>query len=317
MKAMMANRVHQFGGPEVITFEEIARPVPGPGEVLVRVHAAGVGPWDGWVRSGHSAIAQSLPLTLGSDIAGTVEAVGPGSSPHFSVGQPVFGVTNKRFTGGYAQFAIAHESTVAPAPRNCKIVEAASIPVTAVTAWQMLFQLTAVTAGQRVLVHGAAGNVGAWAVQLAHSAGAIVLASVRGSESLEARALGADDVFELSEKSTREHRATVDVVIDTVGGDSQKALYEYLRPGGTLVSAVSEPNAALAQNHAVRAVFFMVNVTTQDLTRIAELLESDRLTVRVGEVLPLEAARRAHEMLEGSRRKGSGKIVLSTGAERI
>src|SRR6476646_9389787 len=137
-RTMLACRVNAFGPPSAIAFEEIPLPVPGEGEVLVRVRAAGVGPWDGWIRSGRSALPQPLPLTLGSDLAGTLERVGPAITG-FAVGDAVFGVTNLRFTGAYAEYAVASAGMIAKKPADLGFVDAASVPVVAVTAWQALF----------------------------------------------------------------------------------------------------------------------------------------------------------------------------------
>src|SRR5262245_49695680 len=166
---MKAWRVHEFGPPEVMLFETVPRPVPGPGEVLVNVHAAGVGPWDGWIRAGKSALPQPLPLTLGSDLSGTVAAVGTGIS-EMAIGDQVFGVTNTQFLGAYAEYAVASVGMIAKKPSSLSYAEAASVPVVAVTAWQGLFDHARLEAGQTVVIHGAAGNVGAYAVQFARRA---------------------------------------------------------------------------------------------------------------------------------------------------
>jgi NADPH:quinone reductase-like Zn-dependent oxidoreductase len=166
IRAGKACRVYQFGGPEAICFEPQDALQPGDGEVLVRVKAAGVGPWDGWIRAGKSALPQPLPLTLGSDLAGVVEAVGPNVDT-FARGDTVFGVTNPQFTGSYADYAIATAAMIARKPASISDVDAASVPVIAVTAWQALFEQAAALRGQTVLIHGAAGNVGAFAVQFA------------------------------------------------------------------------------------------------------------------------------------------------------
>jgi hypothetical protein len=159
---MKAARVRQFGAIDAIHLEEIQRPVPAAGQVLVRVHAAGVGPWDAWVRAGRSKLGQPLPLTLGSDISGTVEAVAEGVDGFFP-GDAVYGATNALFIGAYAEFAVAEAGMLARKPRQLSHVEAASVPVIACTAWQLVHIYGKVNHAQRVLVHGAAGNVGAYA----------------------------------------------------------------------------------------------------------------------------------------------------------
>ncbi len=306
---MKANRIHVFGGPEVILFEDVLRPTPGIGEVLVRVHAAGVGPWDAWVRAGRSVLPQPLPLTLGADLAGTVEATGSRDSP-FSVGDEVFGVTNPRFTGAYAQYALAFTRMLAHKPRR-DFIESAAVPVVAVTARQMLFRDARVRAGDRVLVQGAAGNVGAYAVHFARAAGAQVIASVLPRDRDEALRLGADEVISIPSEEAQRLRGTLDAVIDTVGGEAQRALFAYVRKGGALISSVSAPDSRLAQQCGIEAKFILVDVNTADLKAVADFLDTQQFVVRIGQVLPLAEARRAHEMLEGLRPLPAGKVVLN------
>jgi NADPH:quinone reductase-like Zn-dependent oxidoreductase len=304
-----ASRIHRFGGPEVITLEDLVPAAPGEGEVLVRVKAAGVGPWDAWIRAGKSALPQSLPLTLGSDISGVVEAVGPGVT-RFTEGDEVFGATNPGFTGGYADYAVASAAMLANKPAMLPHIDAASVPVVAVTAWQALFEQARLTPGQSVLVHGAAGNVGAFAVQLAHRAGLQVYATASARDLGYVRNLGADTVLDRHTSRFDEVLPPMDAVIDLIGGEIQSRSYTVLRQGGALISAVASPDQSVAAEHGVRAAFFLVDVTTERLARIAALIEVGALTTSVGAVLPLAAARLAHEMLEGSRPRPRGKIVL-------
>jgi NADPH:quinone reductase-like Zn-dependent oxidoreductase len=307
---MKANRVHRFGGPEVILFEDLPRPTPGTDEILVRVHAAGVGPWDALIRAGHSALPQPLPLTLGADLAGTVEATGSRDSP-FSVGAEVFGVTNPRFTGAYAHYALAFTHMLAHKPRRADFVESAAVPVVAVTARQMLFRDSGVRPGDRVLVQGAAGNVGAYAVQFARAAGAHVIASVLPRDKDEALRLGADEVISIPSEEAQGLRGTLDTAIDTVGGKAQRDLFDLVRKGGTLISSVSEPDVQVAQQCGIEAKFILVDVHTEDLEAVADLLDAQQFVVRIGQVLPLGAARQAHEMLEHLRPLPAGKVVLN------
>src|ERR1700742_549783 len=188
---MMAWRVDEFGTPEIMKFERVPRPEPGPGEVLVKVEAAGVGPWDGWIRAGKSALPQPLPLTLGSDLAGDIVAVGPAVSS-FTVGDQIYGVTNSQFLGSYAEYAVASASMISKKPSSLTYIEAASVPVVAVTAWQALFDQAKLEAGQTVLIHGAAGNVGSYAVQLAGHMGVQTIATVATDDIPFVRNLGAN-----------------------------------------------------------------------------------------------------------------------------
>jgi NADPH:quinone reductase-like Zn-dependent oxidoreductase len=302
---MIALRVAQFGGPEAICAEQIPVPEPGEHEVLVKVFAAGVGPWDAWIRSGHSVLPQPLPLTPGSDISGVVVAIGKGAHG-FAVGDAVYGVTNKRFTNGYAQYAACRADMLAPKPAALSYTDAASVPVIAVTAWQMLFECAGLKSGQRVLIHGAGGSVGRYAVQLAHAAGLTVIATGSDAVSAELLALGASQVIgrDLSPETK------VDAVIDLVGGDSQARLFEFLSAGGKLVSAVSNPDQTLASAHGVSAEFMLVAVNTATLDSVRALFDEGGLRTWVGTILPFVEARRAHEMMAGTVPHPPGKIVL-------
>ena len=308
--SMMAWRVHEFGPPETMQFERVPVPEPGPGEVLVNVHAAGVGPWDGWIRSGRSALPQPLPLTLGSDLSGEILAVGPEVSG-FAIGDPVYGVTNPRFIGAYAEYALASAAMIARKPTSLTYIEAASVPVIAVTAWQGLFDQAGLLAGQTVLIHGAAGNVGAYAVQLARRAGIRTVATAAAADIALVRDLGADTVIDFQAQRFEDEIRAVDAVLDLVGGETQTRSFQVLRRGGKLISAVSSPDQDLARQHGVDATFFLVNVTTRQLTEIAELIDRKELRTRVGKVLPVADAREAHLVLEGRRSPQPGKIVLA------
>ena len=214
---MKAIRVHSFGGIDAMALEDVPIPVPGLGQVLVRVSAAGVGPWDAWVRSGHSVLPQPLPLTPGADLSGVVEAIGPDVSA-FDVGDAVFGATNPRFTGAYAEFALAEAAMIARKPEVLSHVQAASVPVVGCTAWQMLFEHGDVKPGLRVVVLGGGGNVGSYAVQLAAFVGAQVIATGRAGDLDRIKTLGASEAIGSDEQIPARLVAQADLVIDTVGG---------------------------------------------------------------------------------------------------
>jgi NADPH:quinone reductase-like Zn-dependent oxidoreductase len=198
---------------------------------------------------------------------------------------------------------------MAPKPKALSFIEAASAPIVTVTAWQMLFEYARVTAGQTVLIHGAAGNVGAYAVQLANQAGLHVVATAGSADLDYVRGLGADTVVDYKTERFEKAVTGVEVVLDTVGGDAQKRSLRVLKPGGILVSVVSPIPEATQMRYGVRAAYFYVDVTTARLNTITELFESAKLVTDVGTVLPLEDARIAHEMLDGAPHK-RGKIVL-------
>ena len=310
---MMAWRVHEFGPPDVMKFERVPRPEPGPGEILVKVEAAGVGPWDGWIRAGKSALPQPLPLILGSDLSGEIVATGPGVS-ELRVGEQVYGVTNPQFIGAYAEYALASAAMVSSKPTSLTYIEAASVPVIAVTAWQALFDQAQLKAGQTVVIHGAAGNVGSYAVQLARRAGLQTIATVATDDIAFVRDLGANTVIDYRTQRFEGEARDADAVIDLVGGETQNRSFQVLRRGGKLISAVSRPDQHLAERQGVEAAFFLVNVTSQYLAEIAGLIDGGKLRTRVGAVLPLADVRKAHFMLERVRPQPKGKIVLAIGA---
>jgi NADPH:quinone reductase-like Zn-dependent oxidoreductase len=306
---MLAWRVHKFGPPEAMNLERIARPDPGPGQVLVQIHAAGVGPWDGWIRAGKSALPQRLPLTLRSDFAGTVAALGSDVSG-LTIGDQVFGVTNTQFLGAYAEYAVASAGMLTKKPSSLSYAEAASVPVVAVTAWQGLFEHARLEVGQTVVIHGAAGNVGAYAVQLARRARLRSIVTT-GAKAVEyVRSLGAVKVLDYHTPRFEDEVRDVDAIFDLIGGETQKRSFQVLRRGGKLISAVSQPDQDRAKHYGVTATFFLAEVTTERLRVIAELIDRGELRTCVGALLPLTDARDARMMLEGRRPSPRGKVVL-------
>jgi NADPH:quinone reductase-like Zn-dependent oxidoreductase len=303
---MRAARIHRFGAPDVIVVEEVPRPAPAAGELLIRVAASGVGPWDALIREGKSKVSPPPPLTLGSDLSGVIEEVGPGVS-EFKKGDEIYGVTNQQFCGANAQYAVAHANMVALRPSRLSHVESASAPVIAVTAWQMLFEYGNAKSNQTVMILGAAGNVGAYAVQLAANAGLQVIGVV-GSKDIEyVKALGSQTVVNYQAGDSENIAGPVDLILDTVGGGTRERSHSILKTGGVLVSVVSTD--PMPERPDVRSVFFYAEVTTERLDGISRLFCSGQLSPHVGALLPLSDARAAHEMLAGAPHK-RGKIVL-------
>jgi NADPH:quinone reductase-like Zn-dependent oxidoreductase len=301
---MKAVRIERFGGPEVVELQDSPVPQPGPDEVLVRVAAAGVAPWDAIIREGRSEVSPQPPLTLGSDLAGTVESVGEDVS-ELRTGDVVYGVTNPQFVGAQAEYAACKAGMIAMKPRGLNALSAASAPVIAVTAYQMLFEYAKATRGDTVLITGAAGNVGAYAMQLAVSAGIRVVAVVRARARDEPmlRALHIDAVVDSKEPDFERTLPPVDAILDLVGGETLERCARALKPSGKLVTVVSQDYAPK------RALFFYAEVTTARLSALTELFEKGSISARVGSVLPLKEARRAYEMLAGAPHE-PGKIVL-------
>ncbi|MEW2550806.1 NADP-dependent oxidoreductase [Streptomyces zhihengii] len=300
-----------LGGPEVLRIVETERPEPGPSEVLVRVHAAGVNPTDLWHRETGGLLGER-PVPLGWDVSGTVEAVGLGVTM-YRPGDAVYGMPRlPRPAGAYAEFLTAPARHLALRPAGLSHTEAAALPVAALTAWQSLVDTAGVGPGQRVLVHAAAGGVGHLAVQIAKARGAHVTGTASGPKHAFVKDLGADEVVDYRETDFTEAVKDVDVVLDTVGGEYGPRSLEVLRPGGMLVSIASPAEAYLAdaaRQRGLRAGFTIVEPDNGGLREIAALVESGRLRVHVDAVLPLAEAGRAHELLAGGTVRG--KVVLA------
>lgn len=303
---MKAVRIQRFGGPDQVEVEDIPVPVAGAGEILVSVRAAGVAPWDALIREGKSKVSPQPPLTLGSDLAGVVEAVGAnvvGVTP----GDEVYGVTNPQFCGAQAEYAVAQAGMIAPKPKGLDFLQAASAPVIAVAAWQMLFEYAQVRRGDAVMILGAAGNVGAYAVQMALNAGVRVIAVARTRDSEFLHSLGLKSIVDADVPDFEKELPTVDAILDMVGTSSVERCLGALKAGGKVVSLVSsEP---FPQRPDVRSIFFYAEATTSRLKSLNTLFENGTISARVGSVLPLAEVREAHLMLAGAPHK-PGKIVL-------
>jgi NADPH:quinone reductase-like Zn-dependent oxidoreductase len=302
-----AARIHRYGSPEVIVLDELPMPTPAAGEVLIRVAAAGVGPWDALIREKEGEVNVRLPITLGSDLSGVVESVGSGVS-RFKPDDRIYGSTNPQFIGAYAEYALVQANMIAPMPKSLSFEQAASVPVIAVTAWQMLFDYAMAHAGQSVLIHGAAGNVGAYAVQLAHRAALRIFATASTKDADFVSRMGATTVIDYKSQRFEDNLPPVDIVLDMVGGETAQRSLQVIKRGGILVSVVAPVSPDSSRN--VRTKFFLVEVSTERLEKLTELFDRGELKTRVGTVLPLDQARAAHEMLGGAPHK-PGKILLS------
>ncbi len=303
---MKADVIHSFGGPEVIQLEDIPTPQPGRGEILVRIYAAGVNPVDWKIREGFMQTVP-LPSILGNDFSGVVQTVGEGLE-HFRAGQEVFGSTADR-SGSYAEYAIAPANYVARKPANLDHVQAAALPIAALTAWQALFDKGDVQPGQRVLIHAAAGGVGSFAVQFAKWKGAYVIGTASAHHMNFVKRLGADEVIDYRNDRFEDLALGVDMVLDTIGGDTQERSWKVLKRGGILVSIVQPPSQSALEAHGVRGLIFRCDHGRGDeLEHIGQLVANGAIHVHVETVLPLSEARRAQELSQ----KGhtTGKIVL-------
>ncbi|MEU3573016.1 NADP-dependent oxidoreductase [Kitasatospora sp. NPDC036755] len=300
-----------LGEPDVLHGAEVERPVPGAGQVLVAVHAAGVNPTD-WKHRRHGYFLGQPPFTLGWDVSGTVEAVGPGVSL-LAPGDEVFGMLPYPYgAGSHAEYVTGPTRAFAPKPAALSHTEAAALPLVSLTAWQALVDTARVRPGQRVLVHAAAGGVGHVAVQIAKARGAYVIGTASAAKHDFVRGLGADEVIDYRTADFVEEARDVDVVLDTLGGEDRLRSLETLRPGGLLVSILPqglEGLAARAAELGVRATALLVEHDRQGMAEIAALVESGRLRAHVSATYPLAEAARAHA--EGETGRVTGKLVLT------
>ncbi|ROQ95645.1 NADPH:quinone reductase-like Zn-dependent oxidoreductase [Streptomyces sp. 2132.2] len=305
---MRAVVVSQWGGPEVLTEVETERPEPGLNEILVRVHAAGVNPVDWKTRASGGLIAWGEVPMVGWDVSGTVEAVGPGVTL-YRAGDEVYGMPNfPRQAGGYAEYVVAPARHFARKPASLDHVQAAALPLAALTAWQALVDTAGVTAGQRVLIHAAAGGVGHLAVQIAKARGAYVIGTASAAKHGLLRELGADEVLDYRTADFEESVSDVDVVIDAVGGDYGQRSLKVLKPGGHLVT-LPGPDGIPADTQGVHASWVLVEPDLGGLREIAALADRGLLKPLVDTVLPLAQAAKAHEI--GELGRTTGKIVLT------
>jgi len=303
-ETMKAVQVHAYGGPEVLQYEDVPRPQPKADEILVRVHAAGVNPADWKIREGY--FSSALPLIMGIDFSGVVESVGSRVTKYRS-GDSVFGQVADG-SGSYAEYAVAMESDVARKTEGLEHIRAAALPVAGLTPWQALFDTANLTAGQTVLIHGAAGGVGSFAVQFAKWKGARVLGTASGAHVEQVRQKGADEVIDYRKTKFEEVARDVDVVLDAIGGETQERSWRVLKRGGVLVSLVQPPPAEKAAAHGVRGFMIRQKANGEQLASIADLVVKGKVKVNVETVLPLPEARKAQELSKTGH--SGGKIVL-------
>jgi NADPH:quinone reductase-like Zn-dependent oxidoreductase len=304
---------HTYGGPEVLELGERPRPEPIATEVRVRVEAAGVNPIDWKVRSGKgSAALGDPPFTLGWDVAGVVDAVGPGVT-RFAVGDPVFGLPwFPRQAGAYAEYVTAPSRHFARRPAALSAVEAGGLSLAGLTAWQCLVDVARVQPGQRVLVHAGAGGVGHLAVQIAKARGAHVIATASAAKHDLLAELGVDEAVDYRSQKFEQVVEPVDVVYDLIGGDVAQRSLEVLRPDGIMISlpsAAAAPAIEAARARGLNATGMLVEPDGDGLEELAALVEAGKLRVLVAETFPLERAADAHRL--GEQGRTTGKIVLT------
>jgi NADPH:quinone reductase-like Zn-dependent oxidoreductase len=308
-ETMTAVCIREFGGGEVLRVELLPRPAVKADEILVKVEAAGVNPVDWKIRSGTArGLVEKMPYVPGFDVSGVIEQIGEGVK-RFKGGDEIYGMIDLRRGGAYAEYAVVKESEAAAKPKKASHADAASMPLVALTAWQALFEAGKLEKGQTVLIHGGAGGVGSMAVQLAKWKGAKVLATASESNLAFLRELRVDRAIDYREEKFEEVAKEVDVVLDTVGGETQAASFKALKKGGVLVSIVGQPSQERAKQFGVRAVSMLVKPSGETLEKIAQLVDTGKIRAVVTHVMPLGEVAKAHEQSET--RHTRGKIVLT------
>ncbi len=304
MKAVVIN---EYGDESVLKYEEIEKPTPKADEVLVKVKISAVNPVDWKIRDGlGKQFGMKLPLVLGCEISGTVEEVGENVN-NFKTGDAVFGYIPRH--GAYAEYVIAKENELAKKPDDIDFENAAAIPVGALTSWQAIFDKAGLQNGQKILIHAASGGVGSMAVQLAKAKGAYVIATASGANEDFVKDLGADEFIDYKTTRFEDIVKDVDVVFDTVGGDTQERSFQVLKKGGFLVSVVSPPSPESAEQFGVKAEMIGVVPNVGELAEIVELASEGKLKTYVETVLPFSEIVKAHELSKAGHTKG--KIVLA------
>jgi len=309
MKAIVA---HEYGGPQVLKYEDAPRPEPKENEALVRVIAAGVNPVDALIRTGKYAkfFGTTLPLIPGYDIAGIVEKTGA-KITKLKAGDSIYAYV--LWGGGYAEYAVATEGEATAKPKSLNYIEAAAVPLVALTAWQALIDTAKLSAGQTVLIHGGSGGVGSIAIQIAKARGAKVIATASTSNQELLKQLGADVAIDYTKTKFEDVAKDVDVVLDSVGKDTLARSYGVVRKGGIIATLVAQPDQAELDKNGIRGAAISVKPNASELAEITKLIEEKKIKPVVSQVLLLTEALKAQE--QAATHHTRGKIVLKIADE--
>ena len=306
---MKAVEIHRYGGPDELKYEDAPVPAINPDDVLVRIHASGVNPIDWKIRQGapRSGDQPPLPRILGWDFSGVIEKVG-NEVTGFKPGDEVYGRPDIPRNGTYAEYIAVRAGVIARKPATIDHKAAAGVALAGLTAWQALFEHGGLTSGQRVLINGASGGVGTFAVQFAKWKDAYVIGTASGTNVLFLEELGADEVIDYTKGDFTEKLNDIDVVLDTRGGKAQEQLLKVLKPGGILVSIVGISDADTIKAKGLRSAAFMAESRPNELIQIAELIDAGVVIPVISRIFPLQDAAEAHRL--GEKGHTRGKIVL-------
>jgi NADPH:quinone reductase-like Zn-dependent oxidoreductase len=311
MKAIV---IHEYGAPEVLKYEDVPRPEPKEDQILIRVVAAGVNPVDGLIRSGMFAkdSKAGFPIILGGDIAGVVEKTGT-KVAKLKAADPVFAYVSLENNGGYAQYAVTTERETALKPKSLTYVQAAAVPIVALTAWQALIDTAKLRPGQTVLIHGGSGGVGTFAIQIAKARGARVIATASTANQDLLKQLGADVAIDYTKQKFEDVAKDVDVVLDSIGKDTLARSYGVARKGGFIVSLVARPDRDELKKRGIRGAALSVEPNSDELAQIGKLIDEGKIKVIVSQTFPLSEAMKAQEQVATGHTRG--KIVLKVADE--
>jgi NADPH:quinone reductase-like Zn-dependent oxidoreductase len=309
---MKAVNIYAYGHGEQLKYEEVEKPSINDDDVLIKVVATSVNPLDWKVREGYlkEMVPYTFPVILGWDVSGVVSAVGSKVS-QFKVGDAVYSRPDVQRAGTYAEYVAVRASEVAQKPQTLSHTEAASIPLTGITAWEALINTAQLTEGHRVLIHAGSGGVGTLAVQLAKSRGAYVISTTSKKNMALVQSLGADEVIDYRQQDFSQEVKDVDVVFDTIGGTVQENSWGVLKPGGILVSITDPPSEEKAKAHGVRSAFIFIQPNAEILKSLAELLDAGTMRPVIGGEFALKDIQKAHALSETGH--AVGKIVLYVG----
>jgi NADPH:quinone reductase-like Zn-dependent oxidoreductase len=306
---MKAVRIHEYGSVDVLKTEEVPVPSISEDEVLIKIFAASVNPVDWKIREGKLRWRNlhHLPLILGWDLSGIVEKIGK-DVRKFKVGDEVYSRPDIARDGSYAEYIAVKEDIVALKPKNLSFEEAASIPLSGLTAWEALVTNANIQAGQKVLIHAASGGVGSIAVQIAKSFGCYVIGTTSEKNVDLVKNLGADEVIDYRSQDFAKLLNDIDVVLDTVGGQTQLDSFKVLKQGGYIISVINPISEEEAQKHNVRIGYIFVKSNGETLSRLAQLVDSGKIRPVVGKIFTLDEIKQAHELSQSGR--AVGKLVI-------
>ncbi len=306
---MKAIRIHEFGGPEVLQLEEVPRPIPAAGEVLIKVFATSVNPVDWKIREGlrKGKFPVNLPLIPGWDVSGEIEEVGS-DVKNFRKGDEVYSRPDPTKNGTYAEYVVVKADQVALKPKSIDHEQAAAVPLAGLTAWQGLFDYGQLQQGQKVLIHAASGGVGTFAVQFAKWRGAYVIGTTSAENIDFVKQLGADEIIDYKKEQFEDKLKNIDLVFDTIGGDTQRRSLQVLKDGGRLITTLKPENEEEAKERNIHIEGYTAQSYPEDLEQIAQLIDSGKVKPAISKVMPLEQAAEAQKLSEQGHTRG--KIVL-------